>query len=91
MERARSVDLFTLFNSALVKCARNDFVGLYKDGENFTLYYSNNAAEFNELVNPGVIQARIIFGKLHIGEVDKETQEEMKFQARRYNENINNN
>jgi hypothetical protein len=81
----------TLFCKALVKCARQDFVGIWKAENTYTLMCTNNAADFNELVNPGDLCARIIFGTLHLGELDKATLEECKYQARRYNESISNN
>lgn len=88
MERFKSIDLMTLFAKALVLSSRMDFIGIFKQDNHYLLYMTNQASEFNELNDPGVIQVRIIIGVMHFGDISNELKEECKFQARRFNENI---
>jgi hypothetical protein len=80
-----------MFNKMLILASRFDFCGLYNCAPGFTLLCTNKASDFNDLVAPGKLAARIIFGVLHIGEVSDVDRLEMIFQARRWNENISKN
>lgn len=88
MESFKTIDLFTAYDRMLILASRYDYLAVYTADKTYTLLFSNQASEFNELVAPGQIVARIIFGVLHLAELDKSTTDELKFRARRFNENI---